>query len=79
VALETLETHLADVDLERLIGYAAQMQVTAVVKRLGWALERLDAPDDVPGATPRLSRQGRCTTRSGTAITRPPQPHLAGD
>lgn len=47
VALETLETHLADFDLERLIGYAAQMQVTAIVKRLGWALERLDAPEDV--------------------------------
>lgn len=47
VALEILGTHFSDFDLDRLVHYAEQMQVTAVVKRLGWALERLDAPANV--------------------------------
>lgn len=45
MALEILETHMADLDLERLAGYALRMKVTAVIKRIGWALEALKAPE----------------------------------
>ena len=47
--LQVLEEHADELDLERLAGYAVQMRVAAVVKRLGWALARLSAPDDVLG------------------------------
>lgn len=47
VGLDILETHLAELDLVRLARYAEQLQVTAVVKRLGWALERLGASSEV--------------------------------
>ncbi len=44
VALEILETHLADLDVDRLVQYATRLGVTAVVKRLGWALDRFQMP-----------------------------------
>jgi len=47
VGLEALEEHLGELDLDRLARYALQLGVTAVVKRLGWALERHDAPNAV--------------------------------
>lgn len=47
VGLEALEEHLGELDLDRLARYALQLGVTAVVKRLGWALERHDAPEAV--------------------------------
>ncbi|MDA1347695.1 MAG: hypothetical protein O3A47_02335 [Chloroflexi bacterium] len=47
VALEILENHLADIDLTRLVRYARQLSVAAVVKRIGWALERLEASPEV--------------------------------
>ncbi|MGE5595708.1 MAG: type IV toxin-antitoxin system AbiEi family antitoxin domain-containing protein [Hyphomicrobiales bacterium] len=47
VGLEALEEHLGELDLDRLARYAVQLGVTAVVKRLGWALERQDAPEAV--------------------------------
>ena len=47
MALEILETHMADPDLERLAGYALRLKVTAVTKRIGWALETLKAPADL--------------------------------
>jgi len=47
VGLEALEEHLGELDLDRLARYALQLGVTAVVKRLGWALERQDAPEAV--------------------------------
>ena len=47
VGLEILETHLHDFDLDLLVHYAEQLQVTAVAKRLGWALERLAVPPTV--------------------------------
>lgn len=47
VGLEALEEHLGELDLDRLARYAFQLGVTAVVKRLGWALERHDAPEAV--------------------------------
>ena len=47
VALEILETHLAEIDLNRLVRYAQKLGVAAVVKRIGWALERLEASTEV--------------------------------
>lgn len=47
VGLEALEEHLGELDLNRLARYAVQLGVTAVVKRLGWALERQGAPEAV--------------------------------
>lgn len=40
-ALEILEAHLADIGVDQLVQYAVQLGVVAVVKRVGWALERL--------------------------------------
>lgn len=47
VGLEALEEHLGELDLGRLARYAVQLGVTAVVKRLGWSLERQGAPEAV--------------------------------
>jgi predicted transcriptional regulator of viral defense system len=47
VGLEALEEHLGELDLDRLARYAVQVGVTAVVKRLGWALEQQGAPEAV--------------------------------
>ncbi|MDO8472303.1 MAG: transcriptional regulator, partial [Dehalococcoidia bacterium] len=33
--------------VERLVEYALRIRVAAVVKRIGWALEALNAPADV--------------------------------
>ncbi len=41
VALEILEAHLAEIDIERLVAYAARIDIGAVAKRVGWALETL--------------------------------------
>ena len=38
---------MADLDLERLAGYALRLKVTAVIKRIGWALEALNAPAEL--------------------------------
>ena len=40
-ALETLETHLNELDIDKLVAYALQYDVGALIKRLGWALEAL--------------------------------------
>jgi predicted transcriptional regulator of viral defense system len=42
-ALELLEERHDALDLERLVAYAARLEIGAVAKRLGWALERLGA------------------------------------
>lgn len=47
VGLEALEEHLGELNLNRLARYALQLGVTAVVKRLGWALEQQSAPEAV--------------------------------
>lgn len=39
--LSILETHLKDLDLEKLIQYALQYNSISAVKRLGWGLEQL--------------------------------------
>lgn len=46
VALEVLESHLAEIDAWRLAEYAVRLGVGAVVKRVGWALDRFGAPTD---------------------------------
>ncbi len=46
VALEILEAHLSELDIDRLAEYAGKLGVAAVVKRMGWALEEFGvAPD----------------------------------
>lgn len=47
VALEVLEAHLTDIDTRRLVEYAVRLDVGAVIKRVGWALDRLAVPSDV--------------------------------
>jgi predicted transcriptional regulator of viral defense system len=47
VALEVLEAHLTDIDTRRLVDYAVRLDVGAVIKRVGWALDRLAVPSDV--------------------------------
>lgn len=47
VALEILETHLADIDVQRLVEYAVRLDIAAVAKRLGWALEEFGVLADV--------------------------------
>jgi len=37
--LEVLETHMAELDLERLVAHALRLKVTAVIKRIGWHLK----------------------------------------
>ena len=44
VGLGILDDHLEDLDLDRLVHHAIRLDVGAVVKRLGWALERLEVP-----------------------------------
>jgi predicted transcriptional regulator of viral defense system len=43
-ALETLEVHLDRLDVDKLVAYALQYDVGAVLKRLGWALETFAVP-----------------------------------
>ena len=45
VGIETLETYLAQLNLEKLVGYALRYAVGAVIKRLGWILEALGVPE----------------------------------
>ncbi len=43
-ALQTLEEHLRELYMENLVIYAVRYGKASVVKRLGWALERLNVP-----------------------------------
>jgi predicted transcriptional regulator of viral defense system len=45
-ALETLEEHIHELDLEKLVGYSVRCGKASAIKRLGWALERLDSPQE---------------------------------
>jgi len=45
-ALATLEEHIHELDLEKLVGYAKRYGKASAIKRLGWALERLEAPPE---------------------------------
>jgi predicted transcriptional regulator of viral defense system len=42
---ETLETYWEQFDLDRLVVYTLRYAVGATIKRLGWALEALGAPE----------------------------------
>lgn len=46
-ALEILEQHVGDLDLDRLVDHAARLAVSPVTRRLGWALEHVGAPEAV--------------------------------
>jgi predicted transcriptional regulator of viral defense system len=46
-ALETLEEHLHELDLAKLVGYAMRYGKASVAKRVGWAMERLDASPEL--------------------------------
>jgi predicted transcriptional regulator of viral defense system len=41
-ALELLEAALPRLNIETLVNYALRLEVGAVIKRLGWALEQMD-------------------------------------
>lgn len=45
-ALQTLEEHIHELTLEKLVGYAVRYGKASAIKRLGWALERLDASQE---------------------------------
>jgi predicted transcriptional regulator of viral defense system len=45
IGLETLEAQLHRLDTDKLVAYALRYEVGALVKRLGWALEALGAPE----------------------------------
>lgn len=45
LGLEALESHLHHLDPDKLAAYALRYEVGAVIKRLGWALETLSAPE----------------------------------
>jgi predicted transcriptional regulator of viral defense system len=45
--LAVIEEHLAELDLENLVGYALRYGRDAVIKRLGYTLEQLDVPPSV--------------------------------
>ncbi|MBN1486596.1 MAG: type IV toxin-antitoxin system AbiEi family antitoxin domain-containing protein [Anaerolineae bacterium] len=44
-SIETCEMHLGRLDLDKLVAYALQYAVGAVIKRLGWILETLGVSD----------------------------------
>jgi predicted transcriptional regulator of viral defense system len=46
-ALSVLEAHQKELDLAKLVSYALRLEVVAVAKRLGWALETFGVGDDV--------------------------------
>jgi predicted transcriptional regulator of viral defense system len=46
VALQALEAHLGDIEVRRLVAYAGQLGVAAVVGRVGWALEQFDVEEE---------------------------------
>jgi len=47
LGLETLEAHLPRLDVGKLTRYALRVDVGALIKRLGWALEALGVQDDL--------------------------------
>ena len=45
IGLETVEAYRGQLDLDKLVAYALHYGVGATIKRLGWALETLGAPE----------------------------------
>jgi predicted transcriptional regulator of viral defense system len=57
VALGILDAHLDDIDVERLVAYSTRIDIGAVAKRVGWALEMFGVPaDQLEPLHSRLSR-----------------------
>lgn len=69
VALEILEAHLADIDIDRLVHYAERLGIAAVVKRVGWALENF-------GVSPGILEPLRSYPAKGDSPLDPGQPAL---
>jgi predicted transcriptional regulator of viral defense system len=44
-AIEILEIAVGQIEIDRLVEYALRYDTGSVIKRLGWALERLEAPE----------------------------------
>lgn len=65
--IEILESALAHIDLNRLVAYALRYDVGAVIKRLGWLLERM-------GADANLLLPLRTYPVTGTILLDPTQP-----
>src|SRR5437763_5876788 len=73
--LGILEEHLNELDLAKLVGYALRYGKGAAAKRLGWALEQLEASEDVfapllelpmsgyRALDPRRISRGKCDSR----------------
>jgi predicted transcriptional regulator of viral defense system len=57
-ALQTLEEHIHELDLEKLIGYTVRYGKASVAKRVGWALERLDVPSESLDSLQRMPVKG---------------------
>ncbi len=65
--IEILESALVQIDLNRLVAYAVRYDVGAVIKRLGWLLERM-------GADANLLLPLRTYPVTGTILLDPTQP-----
>ena len=61
VGMETLEGAAGSLDLERLVRYALRYDVGAVIKRLGWTLERMGTAGSL--LEPLVERRVRHTVR----------------
>jgi predicted transcriptional regulator of viral defense system len=46
VTIETLNTHLGSLAIDRLVAYALRYDMGSVIKRMGWSLEALGLPMD---------------------------------
>lgn len=70
-ALEMLEQHLGDLDLDRLVAHAARLAVGPVTRRLGWALEHVGAPEAVrAGLATHLPTRARAVPLDPTRAAR---------
>jgi predicted transcriptional regulator of viral defense system len=57
-ALQALEEHIHELNLEKLAGYAVRYGKASAIKRLGWALERLDAPQEFVDTLEKIPIKG---------------------
>ncbi len=57
-ALQSLEEHIHELNLEKLAGYAVRYGKASAIKRLGWALERLDAPQEFVDTLEKIPIKG---------------------
>jgi predicted transcriptional regulator of viral defense system len=57
-ALATLEGHIHELDLEKLVEYSVRYGKASAIKRLGWALERLGAPSELVDPLEKIPIKG---------------------